>query len=174
MNPTDLRNLHLALSAQFPDCIIRWTNAGLLIAIAKQNATALEVKNQVLALIGDELVRQNEIVYRLFVYSNYSDQFKVEATLNTQGSDFEHGMPTMYRNATDADILMREIDFEYLSLANQGTEPIEIRNAGTGFDISSHHRYEELFVMGMQFRDFKVTNQENKWYLIFDKNPDAY
>jgi hypothetical protein len=148
-------------------CSVYWTEAGLLVSGIRDNTTFEEAKDRVLDLIHDELVRYNEIIYRLFLYTRPEEQFRTEATLYTKASDFQGGMHTSYRQSTDADILMKEIDYEYLCLANRPTFQIEVKNGGTNFDIVDGRRYGELFVMGMSFGETIAHFQDNAWYIEF-------
>lgn len=155
-------------AAYFTDgCTVYWTNAGLLVSGIKPNATYDEAKNAVLDLIHTDLANHNEIIYRLFLYGQPEDQFRTEATLYTKASDYQGGMHTSYRQSTDADIFMREIDYEYLCLANKPIFQIEVKNAGTSFDLADGRKYGEFFVMGMSFGEVTAHSRDNRWYLAF-------
>jgi hypothetical protein len=168
MNHAQLRELQDTLAVYFTGgCLVRWTGAGLLVAAVRPNTTLEEAKTTILNLIGNDLVSYNEIIYRLFLYQDQDEQFKTEATLYTKGSDYEGGMHTSYRQSTDADILIREIDFEFLSLAGRPQIQIEARNAGPSFQMRHNLKYGELFIMGMSYRGVTTQIHNNTWYLVF-------
>jgi hypothetical protein len=169
MNEAEIQRIQNELARYFTlGCTVRWTSAGLLISAIRDNTTLNEAKNQTLDLIGQDLVDQNEIVYRLFVYSSPEQQFKTEATLYTKGSDYRDGMHTSYRQTTDADIYMREIDYEFLCLAGRPNFSIEAKNHGTTNPMINGQRYEELFVMGMSYRNVTTHLDAGRWLLSFN------
>ena len=169
MNDIEVQRMQATLAVYFTlGCLVRWTSAGLLISAVRDNTTLDEAKTRVLDLIGQDLIDHNEIIYRLFLYQTQNQQFKSAATLYTRGSDFQGGMHTSYRQTTDADILLKEIDFEYLCLANKPNFPIEVKNYGTTFTMTNERRYEELFVMGMSLRDVTARLVDGCWLLFFN------
>ncbi len=168
MKQSQIDQLHLKLSRKFTDCRVVWTNAGLLISVIAPNMTVQEAKKSVLDRIGDDLFSLNEIVYRLFVYNSYEDQFKTEATLYARASTIENGMHSSYATIEDAHVYIRELDFEYLTLMGKPHFLIEAINENDEYVMREGFSYGELFVMGFGYKNCTAIKKENSWFIKFE------